>query len=134
MCIRDRIRALEQMGVQFACNAKLGENVKISDLTAEYDKVFIATGAWKRPVLGFDGEEFTEFGLQFLVDVNKWVNSKERNNVLVVGGGNVSMDVAITAKRLGAKRVTLCCLEQREEMPASAEEIARAEELSLIHI
>ncbi|WP_302325450.1 FAD-dependent oxidoreductase [Enterocloster lavalensis] len=128
MYVRTVIRALEQMGVQFACNAKLGENVKISELTAEYDKVFIATGAWKRPVLGFDGEEFTEFGLQFLVDVNKWVNSKERNNVLVVGGGNVSMDVAITAKRLGAKRVTLCCLEQCEEMPASAEEIARAEE------
>lgn len=126
--VRTVIKALEHMGVRFVCGAKLGENVKISDLTAENDKVFIATGAWKRPVLGFDGEQFTEFGLQFLVDVNKWVNSKERNNVLVVGGGNVSMDVAITAKRLGAKRVTLCCLEQREEMPASAEEIARAEE------
>lgn len=124
--VRTIIKALEGMGVRFVCNTKLGENVKISELTAEYDKVFIATGAWKRPVLGFDGEEFTEFGLQFLVDVNKWVNSKIRNHVLVVGGGNVSMDVAITAKRLGAKSVTLCCLEQRDEMPASAEEVARA--------
>lgn len=126
--VRTMIKALETMGIQFRCNTKLGENVKISDLEAEYDKVFIATGAWKRPVLGFDGEEFTEFGLQFLVDVNKWVNSKVRNHVLVVGGGNVSMDVAITAKRLGAKSVTLCCLEQRAEMPASEEEVARAEE------
>lgn len=124
--VRTIIKALEGMGIKFVCNTKLGEAVKISELTGKYDKVFIATGAWKRPVLGFDGEEFTEFGLQFLVDVNKWVNSKERNHVLVVGGGNVSMDVAITAKRLGAKSVTLCCLEQREEMPASAEEVARA--------
>lgn len=124
--VRTIIQALEGMGIQFVCNTKLGENVKIGELTAGYDKVFIATGAWKRPVLGFDGEEFTEFGLQFLVDVNKWVNSKVRNHVLVVGGGNVSMDVAITAKRLGANSVTLCCLEQREEMPASAEEVARA--------
>lgn len=124
--VRTIIKALEGMGIQFVCNTKLGETVKIGELTAGYDKVFIATGAWKRPVLGFDGEEFTEFGLQFLVDVNKWVNSKVRNHVLVVGGGNVSMDVAITAKRLGAKSVTLCCLEQREEMPASAEEVARA--------
>lgn len=124
--VRTIIKALEGMGIKFVCNTKLGETVKISELTGKYDKVFIATGAWKRPVLGFDGEEFTEFGLQFLVDVNKWVNSKVRNHVLVVGGGNVSMDVAITAKRLGAKSVTLCCLEQREEMPASAEEVARA--------
>lgn len=126
--VRDVIKLLEGMGIEFRCGTKLGSDVKISELTGQYDKVFIATGAWKRPVLGFDGEEFTEFGLQFLVDVNKWVNSKVRNNVLVVGGGNVSMDVAITAKRLGAKSVTLCCLEQRDEMPASSEEIARAEE------
>ena len=62
------------------------------------------------------------------MEVNKWVNKKERKEVLVVGGGNVSMDVAITAKRLGAASVTLACLEQRDEMPASAEEVARAEE------
>ncbi len=130
--VRTVIKALETMGVQFVCNAKLGETVRISDLTRDNDKVFIATGAWKRPVLGFDGEEFTEFGLQFLVDVNKWVNAKERRHVLVVGGGNVSMDVAITAKRLGAKSVTLCCLEQRDEMPASAEEVARAEEEGVV--
>ena len=63
--------------------------------------------AWKRPVLGFDGEEFTEFGLQFLIEVGQWLNKKDRNDVLVVGGGNVAMDVAITAKRLGAKRVIM---------------------------
>ncbi len=130
--VRTMIRALENMGIRFVCNTRLGENVKLRQLTEEYDKVFIATGAWKRPVLGFDGEEFTEFGLQFLVDVNKWIHSKERNHVLVVGGGNVSMDVAITARRLGAKSVTLCCLERREEMPASAEEIARAEEEGVV--
>lgn len=130
--VRTVIKALESMGVEFVCNAKLGETIRISDLTRDNDKVFIATGAWKRPVLGFDGEEFTEFGLQFLVDVNKWVNAKERSHVLVVGGGNVSMDVAITAKRLGAKSVTLCCLEQRDEMPASAEEVARAEEEGVV--
>lgn len=130
--VRTIVKALEKMGVKFVCGTKLGENLQISELTEANDKIFIATGAWKRPVLGFDGEEFTEFGLQFLVDVNKWVNKKERNHVLVVGGGNVSMDVAITAKRLGAKSVTLCCLEQRHEMPASAEEVERAEEEGVV--
>lgn len=130
--VRTIIKAIEKMGVKFVCGTKLGGNLQISELTEANDKIFIATGAWKRPVLGFDGEEFTEFGLQFLVDVNKWVNKKERNHVLVVGGGNVSMDVAITAKRLGAKSVTLCCLEQRHEMPASAEEVERAEEEGVV--
>ena len=130
--VRTIVKAIEKMGVKFVCGTKLGENMQISELTEANDKIFIATGAWKRPVLGFDGEEFTEFGLQFLVDVNKWVNKKERNHVLVVGGGNVSMDVAITAKRLGAKSVTLCCLEQRHEMPASAEEVERAEEEGVV--
>lgn len=130
--VRTIIKAIEKMGVKFVCGTKLGENLQTSELTEANDKIFIATGAWKRPVLGFDGEEFTEFGLQFLVDVNKWVNKKERNHVLVVGGGNVSMDVAITAKRLGAKSVTLCCLEQRHEMPASAEEVERAEEEGVV--
>lgn len=130
--VRAIVKALEGMGIRFVKNTKLGENLQISELTEDNDKIFIATGAWKRPVLGFDGEEFTEFGLQFLVDVNRWVNKKERNHVLVVGGGNVSMDVAITAKRLGAKSVTLCCLEQRAEMPASAEEVARAEEEGVV--
>ena len=47
---------------------------------------------------------------------------------MVIGGGNVAIDVALTAKRLGAKRVNLFCLEKREEMPAHPWEIALAEE------
>jgi NADPH-dependent glutamate synthase beta subunit-like oxidoreductase len=66
------------------------------------------------------------FGLDFLVEVNKWMEGKIGSEVLVTGGGNVAMDVAVTAKRLGAKKVTLACLEPRDRMPASAEEIARA--------
>ena len=126
--VRSAVKALEKMGVKFRTGVKVGEALTAEELEKGYDKVFYATGAWGRPVLGFDGEEFTEFGLQFLVDVNKWINKKERKEVLVVGGGNVSMDVAITAKRLGASSVTLACLEQRWEMPASAEEVGRAEE------
>ena len=115
--------AYEKMGIRFRLGCCQAE-----DLEKEYDNVFYATGAWKRPVLGFDGEEFTEFGLQFLMEVNQWMNKKDRRHVLVVGGGNVAMDVAITARRLGAESVTLACLESEPEMPASREEIARARE------
>ena len=120
--------AYEKMGIRFRLGCCLGEDIQAEDLEKEYDNVFYATGAWKRPVLGFDGEEFTEFGLQFLMEVNQWMNKKDRRHVLVVGGGNVAMDVAITARRLGAESVTLACLESEPEMPASREEIARVRE------
>ena len=120
--------AYEKLGIRFRLGCCLGEDIQAEDLEKEYDNVFYATGAWKRPVLGFDGEEFTEFGLQFLMEVNQWMNKKDRRHVLVVGGGNVAMDVAITARRLGAESVTLACLESEPEMPASREEIARARE------
>lgn len=130
--VHDLIEAYRKMGIKFKMKTILGREINAERLEAEYDKVFFATGAWARPVLGFDGEEFTEFGLQFLKEVNQWVRKKVRDNVLVVGGGNVAMDVAVTCKRMGAKSVTMACLEQKDEMPASAEEIARAVEEGVV--
>ena len=126
--VDDVAAAIEGMGVRFELGKELGKDIDAAKLEAEYDKVFYATGAWKRPVLGFDGEEFTEFGLQFLVEVNKWMNKKKRENVIVIGGGNVAMDVAVTAKRLGAKTVTLVFRKPENELSASREEIERAKE------
>jgi CO/xanthine dehydrogenase FAD-binding subunit len=71
-------------------------------------------------------EELTRFGLDFLVDVNNYILERPGQNLVVVGGGNVAMDVAITAKRLGCAKVTMVCLEGRDAMPANQEEIDRA--------
>ena len=120
--------AIKGMGVDFEMGKELGRDFDAESLERRFDKVFYATGAWKRPVLGFDGEEFTEFGLEFLVEVNKWMNKKKRENVIVIGGGNVAMDVAVTAKRLGAKSVTLIFRKPENELTASREEIERAKE------
>ena len=76
--------------------------------------------------MGLRGEELTVFGLNFLVDVNSFLQKSISDEVLVCGGGNVAMDVARTAKRLGAGHVKLVCLEQ--EMPASREEVLLAKE------
>ena len=91
--VQKLVAAFKKMGVKFQMETTLGQDITTAELEAGYDKVFFATGAWQRPVLGFDGEEFTEFGLQFLKQVNLWVNKKQRNNVLVVGGGNVAMEM-----------------------------------------
>lgn len=119
--------ALENiMGIRFVMNTKVGEDITVEQIKAEHDAVYFGTGAWSQPVLGLDGENLTEFGLNFLVEVNTYLQKAIGEEVLVCGGGNVAMDVALTACRLGAKKVKLVCLEQRHEMPASEDEIQMA--------
>ncbi|MGN0747404.1 MAG: FAD-dependent oxidoreductase [Aristaeellaceae bacterium] len=120
--------ALEGMGVRFVMNTRVGRDVTVEDIRAGVDAVYVGTGAWSQPVLGLDGEKLTSFGLNFLEEVNTYLHKAIGEEVLVCGGGNVAMDVALTACRLGAKKVRLVCLEQRKEMPASEEEILMAEE------
>ena len=126
--VRGLIDAYRGMGIEFITGTKVGEDITPAELEDAYDSVYYATGTWKRPVLGLSGEELTVFGLEFLVQVHDWMNGKVGQEVLVTGGGNVAMDVAMSAKRLGAKRVVLACLESEDEMPAGAEEVARAKE------
>ncbi len=124
--VRAFAAALEGMGIKFMMNTVIGQDITVEKLREENDSVFLGTGAWKQPLLGLDGESFTQFGLNFLVEVNKYLKGKVGKEVLVCGGGNVAMDVALVSKRLGVEKVTLVCLEQRNEMPASKEEVARA--------
>ena len=130
--VRRVLKALEGMGIEFRTGVRVGVDVLPADLEKQYDSVCYSTGTWKRPVAGLSGEELTVFGLDFLVEVKNWMNGKIGSDVIVTGGGNVAMDVAITAKRLGAKNVTMACLESRDIMPASPEEIARAEEEGVV--
>ncbi len=126
--VRDLVKAIAGMGVVFKTNTEVGKDITIEELKASNDTLFLDTGAWKQPILGIEGEHLTHFGLNFLVEVKAFMSRQIGKEVLVCGGGNVAMDVALTAVRLGAQKVKLVCLETREEMPASAEEIARAEE------
>ncbi|MBC3798244.1 FAD-dependent oxidoreductase [Acetobacterium tundrae] len=130
--VRKFVSSLKKMGINIITNTTIGKDIQASKIEEKYDSVFYATGAWKRPVIGIAGEELTEFGLDFLIQVNEWMKGKVGSEVLVTGGGNVAMDVAITAKRLGAKKVTMACLECESDMPASREEIARAREEGVI--
>ena len=124
--VRSVAAALEAMGIRFVTSTDVGKDITIEEIEGQNDTVFLDTGAWKQPILGIDGENLTQFGLNFLVEVKKFMSKQIGKNVLVCGGGNVAMDVALTAVRLGAEKVTLVCLEQRDEMPATEEEVQRA--------
>ena len=130
--VRRFVGALEHMGVAFRCGCSVGTDIQLEEIYQDSDGVMLDTGTWKRPLIGLAGEELTRFGLEFLVDVNNYILEKPGSDVVVVGGGNVAMDVAITAKRLGAPNVTMVCLEQRDGMPANEEEVTRALEEGVV--
>jgi len=130
--VRKAVKLLEEMGVEFKTGVKVGKDITPEAIEKKFDSICVATGAWKRPVIGITGEHLTVFGLDFLVEINEWMKGNVGEDVLVVGGGNVAMDVAVTAKRMGASKVTLACLEPRERMPASSEEVERAEAEGII--
>ena len=133
--VLDRVIALlEGLGIELRTRMSLGETLDLGALRTEYDRVFVATGAWALPRIGLEGEEELGAGLAFLAAVAAGERRVPGPHVLVIGGGSVAMDVAVTARRLGAERVTVACLETCEEMPALLEEVeeALAEGIELI--
>jgi NADPH-dependent glutamate synthase beta subunit-like oxidoreductase/CO/xanthine dehydrogenase FAD-binding subunit len=126
--VRRVVKAIENTGVEFKCKVDVGKDVTLDDLKRDFDSVFIASGAWNPVSIGLEGEESTRFGMEFLTNINLGVKEVPGKKVLVIGGGNAAVDVAVSALRLGAEEATMVCLESREEMPALPWEIEQAVE------
>ncbi len=124
--IRRQAALLEQVGVEFRFGVEVGKDVALSQIEADYASVFLAPGAWCQPKLGLENEELLTPGLPFLRDVKDGLREKPGERVVVIGGGNVAVDVALTARRLGAAEVSMVCLECEEEMPALSWELEQA--------
>jgi len=124
--VKHLIRSFQNMGIEFKSKVDVGKDVRLEDLMRDFSSVFLAIGAWRQPSIGLEGEELTQSGLEFLININLKVKGDFGKKVVVIGGGNVAVDVAITASRLGAEEVILTCLESREEMPALKWEIEQA--------
>jgi NADPH-dependent glutamate synthase beta subunit-like oxidoreductase len=117
-------------GIQVKTDCKLGVDFGIDRLREEgFEAVFIAVGAQlsRRIDLEGSGLEKVHWGVEFLTKVAEGHPPAVGERVVVVGGGNVAVDVALTALRLGAKKVSLACLETRAEMPANPWEIEQAQ-------
>ena len=129
--IDGEIEVIKAMGVEIKCGIEVGKDVTIQQLREQgYKAFYIAIGCQGGRKAGIPGED-TE-GVMTAVDFLRTVGGNEAypvsGNAVVVGGGNVAIDVARTAHRCGADSVTMFCLEPREKMPASEEEIAEATE------
>ena len=129
------IEIIRRKGVKFVYNCRIGRDVTLQTLQNDYGAVFISAGAQKSRKLRVEGEDIKGVlhGVEFLRDAGSAKKPAVKGRVLVIGGGNVAVDVARTALRLGAKNVELICLEQRNEMPAYPEEIEAtlAEEIKI---
>lgn len=125
--VRKQMKAYEKMGIQFMLNTNIGEKGKtLNDLRKKFNSVFLATGTWQQKNLNLEKSDLLTSGMDFLTHMEQYKKQSPGNKVLVIGGGNVAVDVAISALRIGAKEVTMVCLEDRETMPAFPEEIRQA--------
>jgi NADH-quinone oxidoreductase subunit F len=123
------IRMVKSMGVEVETGTRLGKDFTLKDLRKKgYEAIFLGVGAPAGMKLGLKGDEAEGVvdGIQFLRDYNANGKLEVGTNIAIIGGGNVAIDVARTAMRLGAKTVTVLYRRTREEMPAYKEEIEEA--------
>ena len=128
--LANEIELITNLGVEIKTNAPLGPQMTLDDLLQKgYKAVYLAFGAHKGIELGIPGEkaEGVRQGVDFLREMNLTGKTRIGERVAVIGGGNVAIDVARSAVRLGAREVTIIYRRTRAEMPAWAEEVEAAE-------
>ena len=129
--VEAEIDILKEMGVEFKTGVEVGKDITLDDLRKDgYEGFYLAIGAQGGRKLGIEGEDADGVitGVEFLRNVNLGKDVKLPRRAIVIGGGNVAIDVARTASRTGATDVKMFCLESREEMPALKEEIEETSE------
>ncbi len=130
--ILDReIELITNLGVEIRTNTPLSDELTVDDLFDDgYKAVYLAMGAHKGIELGIPGENArgVRQGVDFLREVNLSGKAPVGKNMAIIGGGNVAIDVARSALRLGAEEVNIIYRRTRAEMPAWEEEIQAAEE------
>lgn len=123
--LQEELGIIEKLGIEVRLNTRIGEHIKFDDLKKEYDAIFIASGATMSRTIDIEGSglDGVQWGMDFLRNVSLGKEGKVRGRVVVIGGGNVAVDVALTALRQGAEEVQMACLECQEEMPAFKSEV-----------
>lgn len=129
------IEKVKELGVNFVLNTKVGRDVTIDELKEQgYKAFFIGTGLWKSRRIDIPGADLEgcKYAIEFLKEArSSYGDMKIEGNVIVIGGGNVAMDCASTAKLLGAERVTVVYRRTMEEAPADIAELEYVQALGI---
>ncbi|MDM8000889.1 MAG: FAD-dependent oxidoreductase, partial [Dehalococcoidia bacterium] len=128
--VKHEVDAILRHDIQLRANTTVGRDVSFADLQRDYQAVFVAVGAQLSMKMDIPGEELPGVvpALTLLEESNTSRSPRAGERAVVIGGGNVAMDAARTALRLGAKEVTVVYRRSRAEMPANPWEIEEAEE------
>lgn len=130
------VAGLHALGVAFRCGVRIGKDLSFEDLHRAHDALFLAVGRGRvrTPSIPLPTDGRVQAALDFLEAASTGTARSLFGHVAVIGGGNVAVDAARTALRLGAETVTLCCLEARSAMPAHPPEVeaALAEGVALV--
>lgn len=136
--VKAEVDKLLELGVRLELNTVVGKTVTIDELRAEYDAIFIGSGAGLPMFMGIPGENLngvfsaneylTRINLMGAYDSRSATPVQRGKNVAVIGAGNVAMDAARTALRMGAESVTIVYRRSKEEMPARKAELCHAEQ------
>ena len=127
--VKAEIDILKELGVEFKTGVEVGKDVTLDALRAEgYKAFYLGIGASKGSAIGCKGEELAGVytGIDFLRAVNLGEKPELGKHVAVIGGGNVAIDVARSAARLGAESVTVVYRRSEDEMPAAEDEVTEA--------
>ena len=127
--IAAEIDVIKALGVEFRTGVEVGKDITLQQLRDEgFEAFYLALGCQGSRKAGIEGEEGegTDYALNFLHDAEKKEGLLDGKKVVVIGGGNVAVDCARTAVRLGAKSVAMAALESRDTLPALDEEIDEA--------
>ena len=142
--VSEEVSALESKGVKFVTDAIIGRAITVDELLEDegFEAVFIGTGAGLPSFMNIQGEHLLDCvsANEYLTRINLMKAYKEeydtpimrRHKIAVVGGGNVAMDAARCAKRMGAEDVYIIYRRSAEEMPARAEEVHHAKEEGIV--
>ena len=128
--VQAEIDILKDMGVEFRCGVEVGKDITIQQLRDEgYKGFYLAIGCQGGRKVGIPGEdaEGVQAGVVFMREVCLGQSKPLVGRTVVVGGGNVAVDVARTATRVGSTETSMYCLESRDIMPAAADEVEEAE-------
>ena len=126
---QEDIDRMRDLGVEFKMNVRLGKDVTLEELRKRHDAVFVGIGTHKPQIVKIEGSDLAgvHVALKLLEDAVRGRQVRIGERVAVIGGGDVAMDSARMALRMGANDVSIVYRRSRQEMPASPEEVAETE-------